>query len=304
MEKGLQRLHSVLFKKAPKRLQGLSNTDAFRNIFFIFIFVSIVLWVVADRNGFYLNEGWFNDVLVEAHGMWFDILVLGLVLTLLSVGTERNQNIQRYNEEIEDFLGWNSDEAAYRITGNVRRLQRLGVNPNTLARAYLQEMDLQRIFLKDCNLCQSILRFADLRSANLSGTDLSNADLSGADLSGATLTDAILTNAILRGAILEGADMRNARLVNADLRKANLRKAKMSFADLSGANMRMTQLTETKWFEVNLTGTHLSTVEGLSEDDKEHLSVHRGALIYDEKALKEVRDRTFRDRFENINQQR
>lgn len=58
---------------------------------------------------------WFYDfeflenILVEAHGMLFDLLVIGVFLFWLqSLGEKRRErrlNIQRWQEEISDYLG-------------------------------------------------------------------------------------------------------------------------------------------------------------------------------------------------------
>ncbi|NEQ45640.1 MAG: pentapeptide repeat-containing protein [Leptolyngbya sp. SIOISBB] len=190
----------------------LFSSDTLRNLFFIFIGVSAVLWFVSWRTGFY-DDDWLQDVLVEAHGMWFDILILGLLATVLSIVAEKKQNLQRYNEEIQDFLGWQSDEASYRIAGNIRRINQLGEVPETLSGAYLV----------NANLLSANLRTADLHFANLSGAYLVNAKLSHAKLLSANLSFADLSFANL-----SFADLRFANLLS-----ANLRSADLSLADLS-----------------------------------------------------------------------
>ena len=64
-------------------------------------------------------------------------------------------------------MGWQSDEAMYRIVGNVRRLNRERVICITLARAHLA----------GANLAEAILVEATLGSANLQGANLDGANL-------------------------------------------------------------------------------------------------------------------------------
>ena len=40
---------------------------------------------------------------------------------------EKRRNIKRWQEEIDDFRGWNSEEAKFRIVGNIKRLNRNGI---------------------------------------------------------------------------------------------------------------------------------------------------------------------------------
>ncbi len=65
-----------------------------------------------------------ENVFVKAHGMLFDILVIGILILFLSKLAEKRIANQRYLDEIDDFRDWESDEAAHRIAGNIRRLNK------------------------------------------------------------------------------------------------------------------------------------------------------------------------------------
>ena len=93
--------------------------------------------------------------------------------------------------------------------------------PPTLSRVDLSNFDLERRFMGQANLRESLLVHAnlymvDLRGACLVGADLTNANLvganlAGADLRGANLAGANLLVADLHGAILNGANLQGAR---------------------------------------------------------------------------------------------
>lgn len=264
------------FSRSWKRwhsLSSLSNIDVLRNLFLIFIGVSVVLWFIAWRTGFY-DENWVRDVLVEAHGMWFDILILGILATILSLAAEKRQTLQRYNEEIDDFLGWESDEASYRIAGNIRRINRLGDVPQALTSAYLRNAvlrganltgvylngaDLSEANLSGANLCNTSLRYANLSEIGLCKANLNEADLHNANLYKANLLCADLRNAVLYGANLSKALLRNATLCRADLDEANLHNANLNKADLSNATLSEADLSEAYIVETNLSGANLSS---------------------------------------------
>ena len=146
---------------------------------------------------FALLEG----ILIEAHGMLFDILIIGCGLLWLNSKGENYLQNQRYLNEIDDFRGWESEEAARRTRGNILRLNKNGVT---------------KIPLNDC-----FLRRADLRKANLH-----DALLRGANWAEACLAEANLSNAVLRGTNLHKADLRGANLENATLVGANLTQAR------------------------------------------------------------------------------
>lgn len=81
----------------------------------------------------------FGDILVEGHGLIFDIILFGLIIKFyewLFQKKEREQKeqekkqekIQKCLDEVEDFAPWESEEAKYRIYGSIRRLNKLGVS--------------------------------------------------------------------------------------------------------------------------------------------------------------------------------
>lgn len=213
----------------------LFNNAELKNIFLIFALVSVGLFLVSWTSGFYEDGQWFENVLVEAHGMWFDILILGIFATVLSSLSERKREIQRYNEEIEDFLGWKSDEAACRITGNIRRLNKLGARPAKLYNAYLENVNLDKANISNADLNNTSFVRASMVGITLERSNLTQANLANVDLSKARLIEANLENAYLENANLTGANLQGAKLNGAHLQGVNLKKTELRGADLRGS---------------------------------------------------------------------
>src|SRR5690606_5505771 len=69
-------------------------------------------------------DTFIQQVLAEAHGMIFDIAVIGILLFWLNQNGDRRQRIRTYKDEIDDFRLWESEEAAFRTVGNIKRLNR------------------------------------------------------------------------------------------------------------------------------------------------------------------------------------
>ena len=194
-------------------------------------FILIIIISVLDIR--YLETSNGRDILIEAHGLLFDIFVFGVLLAYLNKFLEKKQRSERYKEEIDDFRGWEEKEAKYRIVGNIKRLNKLGFGRINLANCYLEGADLH-----SANLVKSNLRNVDLSGANLVYADLSYADLSNANLSGANLTHALLrganlTNAKLIGCQMDYTSLWRALLIEADISKASLKNTNLLEADLS-----------------------------------------------------------------------
>jgi len=247
------------------------------------VFISLMVFLLAALVVYRLtitkvdsayDKEFIRDVLVEAHGMLFDILIIGTFIfalhTLLESRREKKRNIQRWREEIDDFRYWESDEAKFRILGNIKRLNRNGITDINLSECFLKNVDLSRAHLKGADLSGAHLEEADLR-----GTNLERARLSGAKLKGALLRFANLKRADLLGTNLKDTDLRRTNLKEADLskahleeaylREANLKRADFWEAHLEEANFLDAHLEEAYFDGANLERTEKLTVEQLSQ---------------------------------------
>ncbi len=221
-------------------------TEIIGNAVLALVIASILVVSISWAAGFY-TDGWLSNVLAEAHGMVLDILVIGVGITLLNKLSQKNQDIKRYKEEIDDFRRWESDEAAHRIAGSVRRLNNLGVSNIDLRHCFLQNTKLEGAKLEGAKLEGAYLRGAYLRGANLQRANLVEANLQRADLAGANLAGAYLWEADLWG-----ANLQRANLWKADLWKADLQRADLEGAYLRGANLQRADLVEAKLEGANL----------------------------------------------------
>ena len=91
----------------------------------VFLLAALVVYrLTITKVDLAYNKEFIRDVLVEAHGMLFDILIIGTFIfalhTLVESRREKKRNIERWQEEIYDFIGWESEEAKVRILGNIK----------------------------------------------------------------------------------------------------------------------------------------------------------------------------------------
>lgn len=222
------------------------------------VFVLVTLIVVPASLPFYLGDtyNFLENIMAEAHGMIFDLLVIGWFILWLNKRAERRLTLRGYEDEIENFLRWESPEAMHRIVGNVRRLNRAGKSAIHLEHAYLRGAHLA-----GADLCGARLRHAVLAGANLEAAVLRDADLVEANLELAKLvaTDARgarLMHANLQGAFLDGADLREAYL-----KCANLQGAFLRHADLRGAHLGEVVVRGAVLEGVDLRGAFLGDVD-------------------------------------------
>jgi len=194
------------------------------------------------------------DLLIQGHGMIFDIALIGMLLYWLNQNGEKRQRIRMYQDEIDDFRLWNSPEAAFRTVGNLKRLNRHKIYDIDLVNCYLANTNINNINLKDSNI----------NSANISNTSLIDSNLENARLNQTNFEGSNLNNASLIGAYASGANFRDAYLIKANLTKSYLIKTDFTNAYLMEANLQGSYLMGTIFDNTSLYKADLRKTKGLT----------------------------------------
>jgi uncharacterized protein YjbI with pentapeptide repeats len=214
------------------------------------VLVTVTIIVLGLSMQYYINEfdTFIQQVLAEAHGMIFDIAVIGILIFWLNQNGEIRQRIRTYKDEIDDFRLWESEEAAFRTVGNIKRLNRHKIHEINLVNCYLSRTNLNYANLAGSNmnsanisqssLIESNLENARLNQTNFENSNLNQANLKGAYASGANFKDAFLIKAHFENAFLIKANFNNAFLMESDLQNCYLMGADFENASLYKADLR------------------------------------------------------------------
>nr|WP_319510193.1 pentapeptide repeat-containing protein [uncultured Draconibacterium sp.] len=106
------------------------------NTYFFIVAATLTLAVILVLDW---SDGKFSyhDILVEFHGLIFDLIVFGIILTIYESVKSKREKIVRYKEEIDDYRFLNTEESRHRLNGIIRRLFQL---------------DKSKISLKHCSI--------------------------------------------------------------------------------------------------------------------------------------------------------
>ncbi len=226
----------------------------------VLIIVSII--VLGLSLPYYINEfdTFIQQVLAEAHGMIFDIAVIGILIFWLNQNGEIRRRIRTYKDEIDDFRLWESEEAAFRTVGNIKRLNRHKIHEINLVNCHLPRTNLNYANLagsnaNSANISQSSLIESNLENARLNQTNFENSNLNQANLTGAYASGANFKDAFLIKAHFENAFLIKANFNNAFLMEANLQNCYLMGADFENASL----------YKADLRGAKGLTVEQLSK---------------------------------------
>ena len=228
------------------------------------VLIVITILVVGLSLPYYMNEfdAFIPQILAEAHGMIFDIAIIGILIFWLNHNGEIRRRIRTYKDEIDDFRLWESEEAAFRTVGNIKRLNRHKIHEINLVNCHLPRTNLNYVNLAGSNinsanisqssLIEVVMENARLNQTNFENSNLNQANLKGAYASGANFRDAFLIKANFENAFLIKATFNNAFLMEANLRNcylmgADFENVSLYKADLRGAKgLTVEQLSKVK----------------------------------------------------------
>ncbi len=189
----------------------------------------LILFIIDIATNQFSNTDFFSNLLFNAHGMMFDLVVLGILLTLYDSITQKRNEIDRLKEEIDDFRFWSSDEAKYRIAGCVRRLNKL---------------NSKQIDLSDCNL-----EGMNLGGLNFDGADFRRAKLSGANFENSILKNSNFTYADLFQANFRNADFSGSKFIFTRMNKSDIRDAKFNNTEFQIPRIGGAFVASANWIE-------------------------------------------------------
>lgn len=230
------------FKKIKTKIGDFSGDHP---IGIVLIVAMISVFIVSALSlQYWLSDfdGFFENVLVEAHGMIFDLFVIGAFVLWLNKLGERKREVNRYREELEDYKGWYSIEASHRVAGIVRRLIKKDVK-----KIKIQHHALVRANLQDLNLEEAVFSQSILEEAKFNRSKLKRAYFGGSNLGKVNFNSADLSDTYLRGVHLVDADMAGSNLENSNLFRANINGVIFTGANLKRANLREIKLKRDQW---------------------------------------------------------
>lgn len=222
----------------------------------VLVFVAVVVLGLSAPYYLYDFNAFWAQILAEAHGMIFDIAVIGILIFWLNQNGEVRQRIRMYKDEIDDFRLWESEEAAFRTVGNIKRLNRHKIHEINLVNSYLAKTNLNYVNLKGSNL----------NSANISNSSLIETNLESSRLNQTNFENSNLNHAVLRNAYVSGANLKDAYLIKADFEGAFLIKTNFKNAYLMEANMKNSYLMGADFENASLYKADFRGAKGLTID--------------------------------------
>jgi len=245
------------------------------------IFGLLAVLIIGISYPYYRDHfhSFFGQIMAEAHGMLFDLLIIGILLVWLRTTGEKRLRIKTYKDEIDDFRLWESEEAAFRTVGNIKRLNRYKIH----------NLDISHCYLVRTKLNYVILTGANLNYANFFNSFLLDVNFENARLNQTNFENCNMNQSVLQGAYANGAIFKDTYLIKTDFKNAFLIRANFENAFLMETNLQNADLTEANFTNANLYKADLRGAKGLT---KEQLSKARTLYLakFDPEFQKEIKE--------------
>ena len=201
-------------------------------------------------------DNFIEQIVYASYGMLFDIAIIGILITWLNERREKRYRIHSYQNEIDDFRNWISEEAMFRTVGNIKRL-----NKNHIT----------EINLVDCTLININLNYTNLTGSNLNSAEISNSTLMGVKLNNCRMNQSIFENSNLNQAELinsyaTGTNFRDSYLIKSNFEGSYLIKSDFENAFLIEANLKNSIVSDASFINASLYKADLTGAVGLKAE--------------------------------------
>ncbi len=196
----------------------------------LFFYLALICFPIAIVFDIFDSKFSFHELIVEFHGLVFDLFIFGILLTIYETINFKKEKIERYFEVINDYRFWKSEEAMFRIRGLVKRLVELNE----------KELDLSHCYLATD---KSFFSYKDMKNWKFSGADISDSMF-----------------------ILN--DMENANFYLANLMNTSFNQVNLTNCDFGNSNLYNTVFTKCKFSNTEFSGSIVKTKNWIEELEK------------------------------------
>lgn len=218
-----------------------------------YLIVLAVAFLVIVPLGLQYGIDYKNDVLVEAHGILFDLLVFGVLLAIYDKLKEDNYKrkklllkIEEFRTKIDDFRHLRTDESKFQIRSYILFLNKKNCTDIDLSYLNLTSLDMKEVIFDNSNLFKT----------NFSGTNLHKSSFKNIICHTSKFNG---NKTFLNRVDFSGANIQNSEFIKTYLNAADFSNATLSKVDFSGADLRNVNFQNTYFFGPTFEGAEVNS---------------------------------------------
>ena len=221
-------------------------------IFFITMFWDFISASILPNTklGLYDKEFWEN-ILVEVHGILIELTVIGVLIIWLDSRRNKNTEIIRLNEDLEDYAQLDFPEINVKKLGHIKRLNKAGITAINIQNLVLNGLHIRGLIVRSSKMIglkvtsgtisNSCFFDVQMRSANFENSIIKNTKFDKSILLKSNFSSSSCKGVSFKDTSVERADFTNCNLqsaifVNSDLRGVKLQGANLKQCSFQGAS--------------------------------------------------------------------
>lgn len=194
------------------------------------------------RIGLYEKDFWEN-ILVEAHGMVIELVIVGVLVIWLDSRRSTNSEIVRLNEDLVDYAQLDFPEINVKKLGHIKRLNAAGIMQINVQNLALNGLNVRGICIRNSKtiglkvsngtVSSSSFINVQMRSSNFENTTIKNSKFENCNLLKSKFGNATCKGISFSNSVIERVDF-----INCNLQSSNFSNCDMRGVKLEGANLK------------------------------------------------------------------
>jgi uncharacterized protein YjbI with pentapeptide repeats len=196
--------------------------------YYLYGIAIIFLVVVVLLSNKYYSEEFYENVLVELHGVIIETLIIGFIISIWAKRKERNSKIELLEEQILLYKAWKSEESSFRIFNLHNSLRKYGIVSDLSNSSFINlkmsdfgyHLDLRNSEFSNSSLIHCDLRYASFKSSKITNTHFINCDLRGVNLFWAKISNSSFYQSSFNSTIIDSITFENVHFEYVDFERA------------------------------------------------------------------------------------
>lgn len=165
--------------------KNIINSSLRLSILILSIYGAVLWYLDANKDRFF--DSFQQDILVEAHGLLFDLIVIAIIFEVFKKGIINNNQIKSLKSSLSDYKISTSTESKYFIINTLRRLfemksVHIEAGNLDLSDAKFEHLNFLFTDFNNSNLSKTSFLYANFFYCDFSETILHECDFSGCNI--------------------------------------------------------------------------------------------------------------------------
>lgn len=188
------------------------------------------------RIGLY-QKGFWENILVEAHGMVIELVIVGVLVIWLDSRRSKNSEINKLNEDLVDYAQLDFPEINVKKLGHIKRLNAAGIMQINVQNLALNSLNIREVCIRDSKTIGLKVSNGTISNSSFINVQMRSSNFEHTTIKNSKFKNCILLKSKFGNAICKGINFSNSVVERADFTNCNLQSSNFSNCDMRGVRL-------------------------------------------------------------------